>query len=90
MERSLRTKNVLFSYSMSNKAYQVQELVDVKNGQEMWNVVCFFEFDKEGPYMKTVGSRFIESKHSKEIVLVSYYATKFLQEAFDEGLCFDH
>ena len=83
----MRFRNIEFRWSVVNNKYelikwykdwQIQETGTYKN-KEFCYVIAFFDKDKEGYDMRTVGDRFFEDK---DAWVVGKYALEFLNAIF--------
>jgi hypothetical protein len=80
----MRFRNVEFRWSVVNKKYELikwyKAEVDGCEEREYCYVVAFFDKDKEGYDMRTIGDRFFEDK---DAFVVGKYAIEFLNETFE-------
>ena len=77
----MRFRNIEFRWSNCNNKYELVKWFQ-RNGSEQENcyVVAFFDKDKEGYNMRTIGDRFFEDK---DAWVVGKYALEFLNAIFD-------
>jgi hypothetical protein len=80
----MRFRNIEFRWSTCNKKYELVKWykaeVDGCEEREYCYVVAFFDKDKEGYDMRTVGDRFFEDK---DAFVVGKYALGFLNAIFE-------
>ena len=77
----MRFRNIEFRWSTYNKKHELVKWYQ-SNGSEQENcyVIAFFDKDKEGYDMRTIGDRFFEHK---DAWVVGKYALEFLNAIFD-------
>ena len=77
----MRFRNIEFRWSKLNNKYELVKWYQSNgSGQENCYVIAFFDKDKEGYDMETVGNRFFEDK---DAFVVGKYAIEFLNETFE-------
>ena len=80
----MRFRNIQFRWSTCNKKYELikwyKAEVDGCEEREYCYVVAFFDKDKEGYDMRTIGDRFFEDK---DAWVVGKYALGFLNAIFE-------
>ena len=80
----MRFRNIEFRWSVVNKKYELirwyKAEVDACEEREYCYVIAFFDKDKEGYDMRTIGNRFFEDK---DAFVVGKYAIEFLNEIFE-------
>jgi hypothetical protein len=77
----MRFRNIEFRWSTCNNKYELVKWYQSNgSGQENCYVIAFFDKDKEGYNMKTIGDRFFEHK---DAWVVGKYALEFLNAIFD-------
>ena len=74
----MRFRNVEFRWSKCNNKYELVRWHECE-GREICYVIAFFDKDKEGYDMRTIGNRFFEDK---DAWVVGKYALEFLNEIF--------
>ena len=76
----MRFRNIEFRWSKCNNTYElVKWYVPHIHDTEVCYVVAFFDKDKEGYDMRTIGDRFFEDK---DAWVVGKYALEFLNAIF--------
>ena len=76
----MRFRNIEFRWSKCNNKYELVSWYQSNgSGQENCYVIAFFDKDKEGYDMRTIGTRFFEHKESW---VVGKYALEFLNAIF--------
>jgi hypothetical protein len=77
----MRFRNIEFRWSTCNNKYELVKWYQSNgSGQENCYVIAFFDKDKEGYDMRTIGDRFFEHK---DAWVVGKYALEFLNAIFD-------
>jgi hypothetical protein len=77
----MRFRNIEFRWSNCNQKYELVKWYQSNgSGQENCYVIAFFDKDKEGYDMRTIGDRFFEHK---DAWVVGKYALEFLNAIFD-------
>ena len=77
----MRFRNIEFRWSICNNKYELVKWYQSNgSGQENCYVIAFFDKDKEGYDMRTIGDRFFEHK---DAWVVGKYALEFLNAIFD-------
>ena len=71
----MRFRNVEFRWSKYNNKYELLRWYEDIPGKEICYVIAFFDKDKEGYDLRTVGSRFFEDK---DAFIVGKHAIEFL------------
>ena len=74
----MRFRNIEFRWSKCNQKYELVKWQECE-GKEYCHVVAFFDKDKEGYDMRTIGDRFFEDK---DAWVVGKYALEFLNAIF--------
>jgi hypothetical protein len=79
----MRFRNIEFRWSETNNTYELvkwcKSKVDGCEERDYCYVVAFFDKDKEGYDLRTVGDRFFEDK---DAWVVGKHAIQFLNETF--------
>ena len=75
----MRFRNIEFRWSKHNNKYELVKWNESPNSDTCY-VIAFFDKDKEGYDMRTVGDRFFEDK---DAWVVGKYALGFLNAIFD-------
>ena len=75
----MRFRNVEFRWSKHNNKYELVKWNESPNSDTCY-VIAFFDRDKEGYDMRTVGDRFFQDK---DAWIVGKYALGFLNAIFD-------
>jgi hypothetical protein len=75
----MRFRNIEFRWSKGNNKYELVRWYSHNSGESCC-VVAFFDKDKEGYDMRTVGDRFFEDK---DAWVVGKFALGFLNEIFE-------
>jgi hypothetical protein len=75
----MRFRNIEFRWSKHNNKYELVKWNESPNSDTCY-VIAFFDKDKEGYDMRTVGDRFFEDK---DAWVVGKYALEFLNAIFD-------
>ena len=75
----MRFRDIEFRWSNCNQKYELVKWQECE-GKEYCYVVAFFDKDKEGYDMRTVGDRFFEDK---DAFVVGKYALGFLNAIFE-------
>ena len=76
----MRFRNIEFRWSKFNKKYELVKWYKNDNDGENCYVVAFFDKDKEGYDMRTIGNRFFDDK---DAWVVGKFALGFLNEIFE-------
>jgi 5S rRNA maturation endonuclease (ribonuclease M5) len=76
----MRFRNIEFRWSKCNNKYELVRWYKNTNEGEHCYVIAFFDKDKEGYDLRTIGSRFFEDK---DAFVVGKYAIEFLNETFE-------
>jgi hypothetical protein len=80
----MRFRNIEFRWSNCNKTYELirwyKEKVDGCEERDYCCVIAFFDKDKEGYDLRTVGDRFFEDK---DAWVVGKHAIEFLNAIFE-------
>ena len=77
----MRFRNIEFRWSKANKKYEIVKWYDGVTPDSEWcYTLAFFDKNKEGYDMRTVGSRFFKDK---DAWVVSKCAMAFLNEIFN-------
>ena len=77
----MRFRKIEFRWSTCNNKYELVKWYQSNgSGQENCYVIAFFDKDKEGYDMRTIGDRFFEHK---DAWVVGKYALEFLNAIFD-------
>ena len=76
----MRFRDIEFRWNIYNKKNELVKWYKNTNDGEHCYVIAFFDKDKEGYDMRTVGDRFFEDK---DAWVVGKYALGFLNEIFD-------
>jgi hypothetical protein len=77
----MRFRDIEFRWSTYNKKHELVKWYQSNgSGQENCYVVAFFDKDKEGYSMRTIGDRFFEDK---DAWVVGKFALGFLNEIFE-------
>jgi hypothetical protein len=71
----MRFRNIEFRWSEFNKKYELVSWYKDCNQKELCYVVAFFDQNKEGYDMRTIGTRFFEDK---DAWVVGKYGLEFL------------
>ena len=74
----MRFRNIEFRWSKHNNKYELVKWNESPNSDTCY-VIAFFDRDKEGYDMRTVGDRFFDDK---DAWIVGKYALGFLNEIF--------
>jgi len=74
----MRFRNIEFRWSKCNNKYELVKWFTRDSGDSCY-VVAFFDKDKEGYDMRTIGDRFFEDK---DAWVVGKYALEFLNAIF--------
>jgi len=77
----MRHRDVEFRWSAINNKYELVKWVKEENKREYCYVVAFFDKNKEGYDMRTIGDRFF---HDKDAFFVGKHAMNFLNDMFRE------
>jgi hypothetical protein len=75
----MKFRNIEFRWSDLNKKYELVSWWKDCNHKEHCCVVAFFDKDKEGYNLRTIGDRFFEDK---DAWVVGKYALEFLNAIF--------
>jgi hypothetical protein len=75
----MKFRDIEFRYSQLNKKYELVRFYRDGEDKEYCYVIAFFDKDKEGYNMTTVGNRFFEDK---DAWVVAKHAMNFLNEIF--------
>ena len=75
----MRFRNIEFRWSKHNKKHELVKWNEYPYSDTCY-VIAFFDRDKEGYDMRTVGDRFFQDK---DAWIVGKYALGFLNEIFD-------
>jgi len=75
----MRFRNIEFRWSKHNNKYELVKWNESPNSDTCY-VIAFFDKDKEGYDMRTIGDRFFEDK---DAWIVGKYALGFLNAIFD-------
>jgi hypothetical protein len=75
----MRFRNIEFRWSKCNNKYELVKWYQNPNS-ETCCVIAFFDKDKEGYSMRTIGDRFFEDK---DAWVVGKYGLEFLNEIFE-------
>ena len=75
----MRFRNIEFRWSKCNNKYELVKWNEAPNSDTCY-VIAFFDKDKEGYDMRTIGTRFFEDK---DAWVVGKYGLEFLNEIFD-------
>jgi hypothetical protein len=75
----MKFRDIEFRYSQLNKKYELVRFYRDGEDKEYCYVIAFFDKDKEGYNMTTVGNRFFEDK---DAWVVGKHAIEFLNEIF--------
>jgi len=75
----MRFRDIEFRWSNCNNKYELVKWQECE-GKEYCYVIAFFDKDKEGYDMSTVGDRFFEDK---DAWVVGKYALEFLNAIFE-------
>ena len=75
----MRFRNIEFRWSKHNNKYELVKWNESPNSDTCY-VIAFFDKDKEGYDMRTVGDRFFQDK---DAWIVGKYALGFLNAIFD-------
>ena len=77
----MRFRNMEFRWSKCNNKYELVKWYQSNgSGQENCYVVAFFDKDKEGYNLRTIGNRFFDDK---DAWVVGKFALGFLNEIFE-------
>jgi len=76
----MRFRDIEFRWSKCNNKYELVSWYKDCNQKELCYVVAFFDKDKEGYDMRTIGDRFFEDK---DAWVVGKYALGFLNAIFE-------
>ena len=76
----MRFRNIEFRWSQCNNKYELVKWFTDRENKEHCYVIAFFDKDKEGYDMRTIGDRFFEDK---DAWVVGKYALGFLNEIFE-------
>mgnify|MGYP000558946905 CR=1 FL=1 len=76
----MRFRNIEFRWSKCNNKYELVKWYKNTNEGEHCYVIAFFDKDKEGYDMRTIGTRFFEDK---DAWVVGKYALGFLNAIFE-------
>jgi len=76
----MRFRDIEFRWSKFNNKYELVKWYKNTNEGEHCYVIAFFDKDKEGYDMRTVGDRFFEDK---DAWVVGKYGLEFLNEIFE-------
>ncbi len=76
----MRFRDIEFRWSKFNNKYELVKWYKNTNEGEHCYVIAFFDKDKEGYDMRTIGDRFFEDK---DAWVVGKYALEFLNAIFD-------
>ena len=75
----MRFRNIEFRWSKCNNKYELVRWRQNTNSETCY-VIAFFDKDKEGYDMRTIGDRFFEDK---DAWVVGKYGLEFLNAIFD-------
>jgi len=75
----MRFRNIEFRWSKCNNKYELVKWNESPNSDTCY-VIAFFDKDKEGYDMRTIGDRFFEDK---DAWVVGKYGLEFLNEIFE-------
>jgi len=75
----MRGRDIEFRWSKCNNKYELVKWNEAPNSDTCY-VIAFFDKDKEGYDMRTIGTRFFEDK---DAWVVGKYGLEFLNEIFD-------
>ena len=75
----MRFRNIEFRWSRCNNKYELVKWRQNTNSETCY-VIAFFDKDKEGYDMRTIGDRFFEDK---DAWVVGKFALGFLNEIFE-------
>jgi hypothetical protein len=76
----MRFRDIEFRWSKCNNKYELVKWYKNTNDGEHCYVIAFFDKDKEGYDMRTIGNRFFEDK---DAWVVGKYALGFLNAIFE-------
>lgn len=82
---TLRVNQIEFRWSPTNNKYELLKWHSRQEGGEHCTVIAFFDYQREGVDMRTVGRRYEEAyrKHPGPTGIATRYAFDFLQARFD-------
>ena len=75
----MRFRKIEFRFSKYNNKYELVSWYENTDGSENCYVIAFFDQNKEGYDMRTIGTRFFEDK---DAWVVGKYALEFLNAIF--------
>jgi len=76
----MRFRKIEFRFSKYNNKYELVSWYEYADGGENCYTIAFFDKNKEGYDMRTIGNRFFEDK---DAWVVGKYALEFLNEIFE-------
>ena len=82
---ALRINQIEFRWSPTNNKYELLKWHSRQEGGEFCCVIAFFDYQREGFDMRTVGRRYEETlrEHPDSIIIATRYAFDFLQARFN-------
>jgi hypothetical protein len=75
----MRFRNIEFRWSKCNNKYELVSWYEYADGGENCYTIAFFDKNKEGYDMRTIGTRFFEDK---DAWVVGKYGLEFLNAIF--------
>jgi len=78
----MKVNDIEFRWNEINSKWELARWYKTDDGEKYGCVIAFFDFDKEGYKMRTVGNRFFEA--GEDAFFVGKHAMNFLQGLFEK------